>query len=131
MSVLTYRSVVLRAVAEGKIRWAFWPPDTPLSVVEEHHLPGGGIWISDSDSTTIAEDELDSDEEAESEGSGESEKEDPNTDDESRLTSKNDLEMEDKDESGLSNVVYTRGRFSALVLEAVDDPNSERTNYNY
>lgn len=39
-------SPVLRSLAEGKIRWAFWPPDTALSTVKtEQPALSAGIWI--------------------------------------------------------------------------------------
>jgi len=36
---------VLRALAEGRIGWAFWPPDTAISTVMMHAQSGEGIWV--------------------------------------------------------------------------------------
>ncbi|KAF8573562.1 P-loop containing nucleoside triphosphate hydrolase protein [Ramaria rubella] len=38
-------NALLRALAEGKIRWAFWPPDMPLP--EARIKDGLGIWLGD------------------------------------------------------------------------------------
>ena len=35
----------MRVLAEGKIRWAFWPPDVPLLEEQRGHR---GIWLGDS-----------------------------------------------------------------------------------
>ncbi|KAI0654207.1 hypothetical protein C8Q70DRAFT_1058611 [Cubamyces menziesii] len=37
---------VLRALAEGRIRWAFWPPGTDVATIEAHQpFPGAGIFV--------------------------------------------------------------------------------------
>ncbi|KNZ77005.1 Guanine nucleotide-binding protein-like 1 [Termitomyces sp. J132] len=57
-------NALLRALAEGKIGWAFWPPDTDLkTIVANMDDPGSGIWIPralviDSDGDEIDEDEV-------------------------------------------------------------------------
>ncbi len=35
-------------LAEGKIRWAFWPPDTALSQLQSQQDSDTGIWIPHS-----------------------------------------------------------------------------------
>ena len=45
-------SPVLRALAEGRVGWAFWPPDTPLEQISSVAVSEGlGIWIPRGDST--------------------------------------------------------------------------------
>lgn len=57
--------LVLRALAEGRIRWAFWPPGTNARVVEQHQggVEGAGIWVPDSsgadhDIVAVSDDEI-------------------------------------------------------------------------
>ena len=38
-------SIVLRLLAEGKIGWAFWPPDADEESIVEENGDGNGIWI--------------------------------------------------------------------------------------
>ena len=47
--------IVLRAVAEGRIKWAFYPPDYDVSKVPENRK-GMGIWIDGSIEDEIAGD---------------------------------------------------------------------------
>jgi len=57
-------SPVLRALAEGRVGWAFWPPDTPLEQISS--VPGSegyGIWIPLGDS--IEHDDTDSESDGE------------------------------------------------------------------
>lgn len=44
----------MRSLAEGKIKWAFWPPETDLSVIESHQTSKAtGIWISYTDEQEV------------------------------------------------------------------------------
>jgi len=58
-------SSVLRALAEGRLSWAFWPPGTSSDLVAKESLEtNGGIWISGRDNAdNESENENDSDEE--------------------------------------------------------------------
>ncbi|KAI0639624.1 hypothetical protein C8Q77DRAFT_1224741 [Trametes polyzona] len=39
---------LLRALAEGRIRWAFWPPGTDVETIRAHqHVEGAGIWVAE------------------------------------------------------------------------------------
>lgn len=58
---------ILRMLAEGRIRWAFWPPGTPADTVAAHQdAPGAGIWIAhaSADDAAAALDISDSEDEA-------------------------------------------------------------------
>ena len=146
---------VLRAVAEGKIRWAFWPPGTPLSVIEQHQShPGDGIWISSQGSTGGVNEwdvDGDSDDEDKHDRVGETDEEslaDEDEDEEIHLGSddeewtdegddhhqadsnanaKADAGTETHPAGSTKGVAYTGGRFGALSLEdeAGADPDSE------
>ena len=36
-------------LAEGRVGWAFWPPDTPLENISTHTSPEQGLWIPRGD----------------------------------------------------------------------------------
>jgi len=101
---------VLRALAEGRIGWAFWPPSTPLSTILADTEPGVGIWTShlvDRDEETEYESE-------EEEGDGEEE----DTSSASEEESANEDTFED--DQGIPSGVGL-GRFGALSLDADDE----------
>jgi hypothetical protein len=94
--------IVLRALAEAKIRWAFWPPNVPLP----HDLREGlGIWLGD-----LVEDEEDDDEDYRSDSSSSADEDTAQT---SSATSE-EAEVEKK----TTNLTGTgTGRFGALSIE--------------
>ena len=55
---------VLRALAEGRIRWAFWPPGTDPQTISKHQGEGGGagIWIAHDQGHDDDEDYVDDNE---------------------------------------------------------------------
>jgi hypothetical protein len=93
--------IVLRALAEGKVRWAFWAPDTDPSTLSD---AGDGIWIRGGDDPAGADSESDGEQEGAEEGrvSGSDEEGDDVSDEE---------EEEALDGGGFG------GRFGALALE--------------
>jgi len=99
-------NAILRALAEGRIRWAFWPPGTPTEVVSAHQEEGCGIWIAQE----IDETEEDTDEEYPARDGWESEVEDsePSLDEDAD---------EDEDEDAILTKSGVGGRFSALSLD--------------
>jgi len=103
--------LVLRALAEGRIGWGFWPPNTPLE--EIHAASGGdeGIWIPRADSIDMEFDERD--EEAE-EAKSRSDEQEPDAE---------PSEDESSDDSE-GQVAVGTGRFGALVIS--DGEPSER-----
>jgi hypothetical protein len=90
---------VLRALAEGKIKWAFWPPGA-----DEREISENGIWISGN---AEAEDASDTEDEEEAEAiSGDEELE------------SDDSGQSSEDEKDTANsATLIGGRFDALVLE--------------
>lgn len=102
---------VLRGLAEGRIRWAFWPPGTDPSIPGE---AGDGIWIStDGDA---AEHDLESD------GEEEGVEQDRASESDEEGSERDDLLDEEEEEEGEeeeSNEAGIGGRFGALALEGV------------
>lgn len=104
----------MRAVAESRIRWGFWPPDTDLSLVSEHQEDqGNGIWIHSVDGSynwDLEKDHEDVDDRHDIPGhASESE------DDEDFLTDSEEGE-EDDNEAENPSVAATSGKFGALLL---------------
>ncbi|KAF7784104.1 hypothetical protein Agabi119p4_269 [Agaricus bisporus var. burnettii] len=98
-------NAILRAVAEGRISWGFWPPGTPLDIISQQSTePDAGIWIP-------GRDEDDESNDVESDEKDEVEEDEP-------ITSSDD-ESEESDEASVTLV--NAGRFNAL---RIDDPES-------
>lgn len=113
-SHLNCYNLVLRAVAESRVRWAFWPPDTDISAMEGR--AGDGIWIPHA-SGIDSDSELESDDESEplhSEGT-------PELEDQSDIEEDEHEEGEGETQLNVAGV----GRFGALVLHDEDEENSE------
>lgn len=113
--------LVLRALAEGKIRWGFWPPDIDISAIREH-MPegekGNGIWIRPLG------DVMDDDWEIESDFESEDGREDKDMRDRESEVEDEEDEEESEEEEG-SNVAATSGRFGALLLNEDEDEDAE------
>jgi hypothetical protein len=112
ISVSHFYSLVLRALAEGRIGWAFWPPGIPLEqIASAAGSEGHGIWIPRGDS--IVQDDTESDSDVEERQvpleSGEEEVE----------LSENEDDEDDSDLVGNVPVVGL-GRFGALSLSGDD-----------
>ncbi len=104
---------MLRAVAEGRIGWAFWPPDTDPKEVKSCGSPEQGIWIPRSDR---ADDESDSESEHGDRSSShetDSESEDGEED-----------EAESNNEEEVAAKPAGAGRFGALSLNDGEDDDS-------
>ncbi|KAJ7492467.1 hypothetical protein FB451DRAFT_1218406 [Mycena latifolia] len=54
-------NAILRALAEGRVGWAFWPPDTDESLISEESTDGLGIWIPRAVGGTGSEEESEED----------------------------------------------------------------------
>jgi hypothetical protein len=109
--LLTVRPV-LRALAEGKIAWAFWPPDVEERFIrDEQHEPGAGIWIP-------GDSELDDDVDT-------SEPESL-TEEKSEVDSVNDEVPSESDSDQEGSIPTGLGRFGALaIVEGNNDSNEE------
>ena len=101
--------VVLRALAEGRISWAFWPPDSTLneitSVASEEGL---GIWISCDDMDYASEQEPESEEEVD-DGSG--------SDKHSAGSEGSELDGDEESNLDGGRVVAGIGMFDALAIK--------------
>ena len=101
--------LVLRAVAESRIRWAFWPPDTDVSSMAGD--PGDGIWIPRA--TGVDDDTEYESEEDESESSAHSQE-----------MSGSEPQSESEEEA-VGVEVAGVGRFGALVLYSDSEDEEE------
>jgi hypothetical protein len=99
-------------LAEGKIAWAFWPPDVEERFIrDEQNEPGAGIWIpGDSE----LDDDVGSSEPASS--TDEEKFETDSVDDE--VPSDNDSDQEESIPTGV-------GRFGALAIAEGNDNSDE------
>uniref|UniRef100_A0A8H8CQF2 Guanine nucleotide-binding protein-like 1 n=1 Tax=Psilocybe cubensis TaxID=181762 RepID=A0A8H8CQF2_PSICU len=103
-------NAILRTLAEGRIGWAFWPPDTPLeeATTADDHL---GIWIPLSDHT---DDISASDRESEEEDDIH-ETESPSFSAPAEEEDSEESEFGEEAQSSVSQVGVS-GRFGALAL---------------
>jgi hypothetical protein len=104
-------SEVLRALAEGRIGWAFWPPGTAIASVMMDVEPGAGIWaphvmVQDEGSEHESEDE---------------DGEQPSISSESEEESEYEESAEENDDNPPPGSGVGLGRFGALILDADED----------
>ena len=99
---------VLRALAEGRVRWGFWPPGTDTSVLSE---AGDGIWISSGDDAAGVDSESDGEEE------GGEQYRDSEPDEGGSQEGDFPDEEEEGEEDEESSKASFGGRFGALALE--------------
>ncbi|KDQ63256.1 hypothetical protein JAAARDRAFT_188849 [Jaapia argillacea MUCL 33604] len=119
-------NAILRALAEGKIRWAFWPPGTDGDDIERNAPPGAGIGLVDprgaveeeeSEESTDSEEEKEAEIEAET---GQKSARRVRWDTPGRLEIDTSEEEEEEEESRLGGI----GRFGALVIDDEDGGHS-------
>lgn len=104
-----FQTAVLRALAEGRIGWCFWPPGTPLDQIAAGGGDEQGIWIPRGD-TIEDDDDVESDlEEAAEDPASTSEEEEE------------DVEDSDVGATGTSGV----GRFGALAINDTGEDGDE------
>ncbi|EMD41935.1 hypothetical protein CERSUDRAFT_129177 [Gelatoporia subvermispora B] len=101
-------NAILRSLAELRVRWAFWPPGTPLELITAHHEDGCGIWIAQD----VDEIDRDSDEEPAARHKLETESE---TEDSAHALS--DDESDEEVAEGEVVVKPATIRFSALAMD--------------
>ncbi len=101
---------VLRALAEGRVGWAFWPSGTPLEEAASASSAGQGIWIPRGD-------RIDQDS-TEPESKGENRHDSSDSDeDEIEVSDHESDEEEDAEEVVGTNL----GRFGALAVSDEGD----------
>lgn len=97
--------LVLRALVEGRIAWAFWPPGTDITVVGDNN--GNGIWLHEFDRLDAEFDDHEEDS-AEQEDVDEGESSDINSEDD-----------------GVSEDEAVGGRFNALSIDEESEEEEE------
>jgi hypothetical protein len=109
-------SLVLRALAEGRIGWAFWPPGTSLEQIASlAGSEGHGIWIPLGDSIEHDGTESESD----------VEEQQVNFETEEEMIEISESEYDEDDSDPVGNVpVVGLGRFGALSFSG-DDADEE------
>ncbi|KAF8973507.1 hypothetical protein BDZ97DRAFT_1911995 [Flammula alnicola] len=109
-------NALLRAVAEGRVGWGFWPPGTPLDQIAAGGGEGQGIWIPHGD-------RVDQESEPESEG------EEENLGRSSESEDEGIEEEEEEEDSGNASSVGI-GRFGVLAVNDTgedDEDSSEES----
>lgn len=104
--MICLKTAVLRALAEGRIGWCFWPPGTPLDQLAAGGGDEQGIWIPRGD--TIEDDDV------EPESDLEEVAEDPTSTSEEE---EEDIEDSDVGTTGTAGV----GRFGALAISDTEE----------
>lgn len=110
-------------LAEGRIKWAFWPPDTPSEAVQAHQEPGTGIWMPHSHDDEVL-DISDSEDEAHHAADT------LETDDDETLGALSEYAYEESDEESGATLFSTRSRFAALDLGFEEDDESDEEGVN-
>jgi hypothetical protein len=111
-----YQLTVLRALAEGRIGWAFWPPDSTLDeITSVASGEGVGIWIPRGDMDDSSEQEPESEEE---------EVDDNRSEDDQHSTGSEDSELDGDVESDGGRKVAV-GMFDALAIIESDEEQDE------
>ncbi|KAI0079643.1 P-loop containing nucleoside triphosphate hydrolase protein [Panus rudis PR-1116 ss-1] len=113
-------NAILRTLAQGEVKWGFWPPDTDLEIVGEHSEAGNGIWIPHAEQA-----EWDIMSELDDDYGGERERE---LEDEDGNTASSEGEEADEqgdqgefgDEYEDERIASTGSRFGALLLAGED-----------
>lgn len=98
---------MLRTLAEGRVRWAFWPPGYPTRSEDTNQ----GIWIDSGATEDSDEDDSEVDDEAEQEAEDGSGSEDNG--------------VEEESEGEFSGIDIAGGRFGALALADGDGDEDE------
>lgn len=120
----------MRALAEGKIRWAYWPPGTDPATIAAHYgdAADAGIWIAPAGEHDGAED-MASDRESEydaNDGDPEEDEERPVRERavqfEGILGGDSEEDEDSGDDAGVA-VASTAGRFGALLV--ADEPGTD------
>lgn len=118
----TRLTLVLRTIADGRVRWGFWPPGSSEEALAARE--GKGVWL---ENTPELEDE---------EAGGErSEESDESEDDEASgvgaVPGSDNAEEEEEDESESEPAGFavqnTRSFFNALSLEGSDESETEES----
>lgn len=111
---------VLRALAENKVRWAFWPPGTDEQVIEADQESGAGIWLPHSVNDETSDDNLSESEDDHAEANISDHEDEDEFDD---IGQGSDLDEE------AGSVGFTTGRFTALSIAVEGTSESGSSEY--
>ncbi|KAF8216064.1 hypothetical protein K438DRAFT_1560283 [Mycena galopus ATCC 62051] len=100
-------NAIMRALAEGRVAWAFWPPGIDVSLITDEDSEGMGIWIPKKDGDGTSGNEGSDEEEDETKSVDGSSEED-------REEALEGSEAEEDEESQSPAVTLGAGRFGAL-----------------
>ncbi|KAH9942929.1 P-loop containing nucleoside triphosphate hydrolase protein [Amylocystis lapponica] len=108
---------VLLALAEGRVRWAFWPPGTDAQTVRgAQHEEGAGIWMPRA---------AGGDEDGSEDGSGDEAEGTDASDEDGSVVLEEDEGEDTEDGEGAAGVSGAAGRFGALVLDDVGEASED------
>jgi len=109
---------ILRALAEGRIGWAFWPPDSTFDeIASVASGEGVGIWIPRGDVDGGSEEDPESEEEDVDDNGNENDTHSTRSEDE-------DSELDDVESDG-GRKVAGLGRFDVLAIDDEQDEKSD------
>lgn len=114
---------VLRMLAEGRIRWAFWPPDAPAKTFQVDHKPESGLWIPQGTEDYFEISDSDSDAGVWNDSEDEA----------SQITFMGSDDEEDFNDSDGESTLVSMGmsRFAVLQVGADDDSDDGKDNLDY
>ncbi|KAJ7170038.1 hypothetical protein C8R46DRAFT_1349951 [Mycena filopes] len=120
-------NAILRALAEGRVAWAFWPPDYATATLEAEGAGAGGagVWIprTDADEAGVTDEESEEEEEEPEAGEG---GDGLNKSEEASSEADEADEDEGEDEDETAGIKVGAGRFGALQdIEDVDTSEDE------
>lgn len=111
--------LVLRALAEGRIGWAFWPPDSTFDEIAfVASGEGMGIWIPRGDMEYASEQEPESEEEEGYDSGNGNDKHSTGSED-------SELDGDTESDSDGGRKVAGIGRFGALAITESDEESDE------
>lgn len=102
--------LVLRALAEGKVGWAFWPPGTDKVTVASESSDGTGIWIPQVNVVDEESEESDAEDNSDDEGVSDVQN--------SEVEVEEDDYEEDSEEDNARTAPVSR--FGALAVDDID-----------
>jgi hypothetical protein len=121
----SFIQIVMRALAEGRVAWAFWPPDTDVDLTSDETDDGMGIWIprTAEGGAMSVEEESEAEEEERSKSGEESQEDGPKESEEEEEEEEEDEEGEEEPKS--TGIRVGAGRFGALVEDVESEEETD------
>ncbi|KAF7339335.1 Guanine nucleotide-binding protein-like 1 [Mycena sanguinolenta] len=113
-------NAILRALAEGRVAWAFWPPDVDVDLTVDESAAGMGIWIPSTDGEGTS-----GGEESEEEGEEVKSAEELSENEQEEGPAKSEDEEDEDSEPESAQVALGAGRFGALQDIQGEDSDEE------